>query len=425
MTQPTRLMNRNFFLLWQGQLVSQLGTQAFAVGMMFWLKRATGSATAMGMIMMVSTLPLVLLGPLGGTVADRYSRRGIIIWSDVASGVAVLVLAAVMFLRPNATPLLVGWLFAVALLGGVVRAFFSPAISAAIPAIVPRSRVASANSLSEGSGRFASLVGQAAGGVLFRVLGAPVLFLVDGLTYLFSALSEMFIDIPQDIPEGGLGWRDTARQVVSDLREGLAHIRSCRGLPDLMAIAAVFNFFAMPFIVLLPFFVEDDLGARPDWYGYLLAALGAGALAGYVFAGSVTVPRRVRATLMLMSLAGLGAALVGSGSVDSTAGALAWMTFAGLCEGYFSVMGITLLQVNTPDALRGRVFGVLHTLVRGLAPIAMGLTGVVSDLLDHNSRLIFVSCGVILIATTVAAMADRRLLSFLASEDPSLSAETP
>lgn len=410
-------MNRNFTLLWQGQLVSQLGSQAFAVAMMFWLKRATGSATVMGLMMMLSTLPIVLLGPVGGTVADRFSRRGIIIWSDVASGVAVLSLAALMFLRADDTALLVGWLFGIALLGGVVRAFFSPAISAAIPAIVPDRRLATANSLSQGSTRFATLIGQAIGGVLFRVLGAPVLFLIDGVTYLFSALSESFIEIPQEIPEGGVGWRETLRRVVDDLRAGLAHIRSCRGLPDLMAGAAVFNFFIMPFVVLLPFFVEDDLGVRPDWFGYLLAGLGAGGLGGYALAGSIRVSGRVRAALMIVSLAGLSTMVIGVGVARTAPVALALMVFAGICEGYFQVAAITLLQQATPDALRGRVFGVLHTLVLGLAPVSMGLTGVVSDLLDHNSRLIFVSCGIVMLATTLAAVADRRLHAFLTAED--------
>jgi len=72
-------MNRNFFLLWQGQLVSQIGNQAFLIGTMFWTMEATGSASLMGAYMMLSMLPMIVLGPLGGTVADWYPRRRVII----------------------------------------------------------------------------------------------------------------------------------------------------------------------------------------------------------------------------------------------------------------------------------------------------------------------------------------------------------
>ncbi|HER34489.1 MAG TPA: MFS transporter, partial [Halothiobacillaceae bacterium] len=337
MITPTRLMNRNFVLLWQGQLVSQLGSQAFAIAMMFWLKHATGSATAMGLVMMASMLPMVILGPIGGTAADRFSRRTIIIACDLVSGVTVLSFAAVMFLQPDATALLVGWLVAVAIMGGVVRAFFTPAISAAIPSIVPVAQVSAANSLNEGSTQLSTLVGQAIGGVLYRVLGAPVLFLIDGITYLLSAASESFIHIPQKLPEERVTWRESMQRVATDLRAGLAHIRDSRGMPDLMAGAAVFNFFAMPFFVLLPFFIEDDLGATPDWFGYLLAAMGGGGLMGYALAGALRYSGRTRSVTMVACLVGMALGMGAIGFVASAPAALALMFAIGVCQGFFQV----------------------------------------------------------------------------------------
>jgi len=409
-------MNRNFVLLWQGQFVSQLGSQAFMIAMMFWLKHATGSATVMGVVMMASMIPMVVLSPIGGAVADRVSRRRVIIACDLASGVSVLSLAAVMFARPDATSLLIAWLLAVAVVGGIVRAFFMPAIKAAIPSIVPEERIAAANSLNEGSTEVSTLIGQGVGGVLFRVLGAPVLFLIDGVTYLVSAVSETFITIPQALPEQREPWRGVARAVRCELREGLSFVWTHRGMRNLMVAAAVMNFFAMPYFVLLPFYVEDSLRLTPDWYGYLLAAFGGGGIIGYSLAGAARLSGRARGTAMLFALIGVSACMAALGVARAAWHALTLMAFAGLLNGFFHVNTVTLLQKGTPEELRGRVFGVLHTLVLGLAPLAMGLAGVAADALDQNVRLLFEVCGGVLLVTAGAAAASRELRAFLAHE---------
>ena len=160
--EPARLWNRNFLLLWQGQLVSQIGQRYFNVGMLFYIKQATESASLMGAMMLFSTLPGVLLGPMGGTFADLFSRKKIIVYSDLIQGILVFSLAALMFfliwatgltttdpqgsfslfsfvyLTPHATAINITWMFIVATLGAIIFAFFTPAMSAAIPDLCPR-----------------------------------------------------------------------------------------------------------------------------------------------------------------------------------------------------------------------------------------------------------------------------------------------
>jgi DHA3 family macrolide efflux protein-like MFS transporter len=113
--QPTKLLNRNFFLLWQGQFISRLGSQVVAVALVFWIKHATGSAALMGPIQMASSLPAVILAPIGGAFADRYSRRKIIVLSDALRGVAMLSLVSLMFVAPGATDTILLWLLAVSI----------------------------------------------------------------------------------------------------------------------------------------------------------------------------------------------------------------------------------------------------------------------------------------------------------------------
>ena len=413
---PQKLFNRNFFLLWQGQLVSQIGSQAFAIAMMFWVKHATGSATLMGMLMMVSNLPAVILGPIGGTIADRYSRRRIIIFCDFLNGVVVLTLAILIFAYPSATELILISLFIVSTLVAVNGAFFRPAITAAIPDIVPKTKIAAANSLTQSSIQIATFIGQGAGGVLFRVLGAPVLFLVDGVTYLFSAVSEFFITIPQIVPEKGPKWQETLMAFKQDTVAGFTYVWQRKGMRTLFAAATFLNFFAMPFFVLFPFYVEDFLKVAPDWYGFLLAAFGIGALLGYTVAGTIQIAGKRRSKLLIASLILMSLGFAGLGIVFSPVAALTLVFLNGVLNGFFNINVMTILQITTPSEMRGRVFGLLSTFTMGLAPIALGLAGIVADLTGQNIPLIFMACGVSLAVVSVVASLSREFRDFLANE---------
>ena len=418
MPTPSTLWNRNFLLLWQGQLVSKIGSQAYAVAMMFWIKHATGSATLMGLIMMVSALPAVILGPFAGTFADRHSRRWILIGTDLISGISVLILAVVMFTSPDATSLLLVLLFVVSLVVSISAGFFQPAIGAAIPDLVPRNRVAAANSMSQFSVQIATFLGQGTGGVLFRLLGAPVLFLVDGISYIFSAVSEMFIQVPQTIPEKANGWRQSARMFLTDTREGLRFVWTRVGLRNLIIVAAFLNFFLIPIIVLMPFYVEDVLAARTDWFGFLMAGFGGGAMVGYGGAGGIQVSGRTRATMTVTALIVMSLLFGGLGLVRTPPAALLILILVGTLNGYININIATIMQLTTPSEIRGRVFGLMGTLAGGLAPIAMGLTGTITDLVDQNVPLIYVACGCITAALSVVLSLGREFRDFMAFEPP-------
>nr|MBN2277419.1 MFS transporter [candidate division Zixibacteria bacterium] len=416
MNQPIRLLNRNFFLLWQGQLVSQLGNQVHGIAMMFWLKHATGSAGLMGTLMMLSMLPGVLLGPIGGTVADNFSRRKIIIASDIICGLAVLSLAGLLLCSPENISLAVVWLFVAGILVGTVSAFFRPAITAAIPDLVPTDKVAAANSMNQSSFQISSLLGQGAGGVLYRVLGAPVLFLIDGLTYLFSAISEMFIIIPQNIPEKTPGFKPIMRKFLTDTAVGFDYVWRNRGMKTVFLTAAVLNFLISPVVVLLPFYVEDHLKTTSDWFGFMIAALGAGSLIGYALAGMLKIAGKTRSLLLILFLILLSLDFALLGISGNRFFSLLLFLIMGIMTGVININIITVLQVMTPGEIRGRVFGLLGTITGGLMPIGMGLAGAVSEILDNNIPLIFIICGLAMAGVNIVMAFDKHFREFLACE---------
>ncbi len=408
-----RLWNRNFFLLWQGQTVSRLGDQAFAIGMMFWLMETTRSASLMGLLMTASTIPGVLLTPFGGTFADRHARVRILVVCDLLSAIGTLAFAGLMFWS-HAQPVLLAGIFMLGILGGTVRAFFMPAISAAIPDLVPAESLAAANSANQFTVQTSMLAGQGVGGVLYHLLGAPLLFVADGLSFLFAAVSEGFVRTPPmparpPVPVGQV-WRS----FVAETREGLDYVRGNRGLRDFVIIASLLNFFATPVFVLFPFYVSNFLRAGANWYGFLLAAVSAGSIAGFLAAGALKLQGTTRARVLIAGLV-VGPLLLGIlGFVTVKPLALALIFCDGFAMGLVNIYLLTTLQSSTPNELRGRVMGVLATLGGGLMPIGMALGGFVGDLTGKNIPLIYSACAVLQMGVTLALATRKECREFLA-----------
>lgn len=423
--RPKRLFNRDFLLLWQGQFVSMLGAQAFSVAMIFWIKRQTDSATLLGLGMMSQWIPAILLGPFGGTLADRMSRRRIMILADVVRGIAAISLATLVLLVPERSGTILVGLLALSALMGACDAFFRPAISASIPDLVPEQEVTRANSVNRLALDISTFLGQGLGGVLFRVIGPGILFLVDGITYLFSAASEALIRLPPPPAPKKTGWREAGADFWRELKLGLRYVAGRKGLRYILFLAPLDSFFMIMIVVLLPFYVEDFLLVAPDWYGFLVAAFGGGSFLGSVAAGVTSLKGRRRTWAYLACAAGFSAAAIAFALARSPWVAMALIFAAGVMSGFNTIHAMSLAQLSSPSELRGRVLGLFETLGFSTMPLAAGLAGVVADLLDRNIPLVYFGCGVALLAVALVQAGKREVREFLAYEPPPEAAAAP
>ena len=391
--KPSKLFNRNFVLLFQGQLISNIGSASYGLALLFWLKQATGSATIMGLFAMCSMVPALVLGPLGGTLADHYSRKKIMIYGDVANGLMIIGVACLMLFFPERVELTVTMLFVSSVLNGVVMSIFRPAVGAMLPDLVPANRLMLANGLLQNSAMITMAVGQFLGGLLFRVLGAPILLLVNGISYLLSALSECFIEAPQQVVNEHLHWRELMKKFTADTLEGFRFVQSQAGLKALIFMFALTTFFMAPMGVLLPFFVEDSLGVSVDWFGFMMAGMASGMLVGSLIAGIVPLKSHRRGPVVAFGFV-LISLLYGSLSLSETpVFCLSILGLMGLIQGCIGVFVTAAIQLNTPSRIRGRVLGVMGTLTLAMAPVSLGIAGVAVDLLDKNIGIIFLACG--------------------------------
>lgn len=411
---PARLWNRNFFLLWQGAAVSQLGNQASSLAMTYWALEKTGSASTIGLLMAVAVLPGVLLAPFGGTFADRSNRVRILVVCDILSGLGVLGLAGAMLLTDSNRAVLTMF-FVVAVLGGLIRSFFSPAAAALMPDLVPRERLAAANSFSYFTAQVSSILGMAAGGVLYKYFGAIRLFLFDGISFLISAVTATFIQAPTKPPERekAQSWGQAAREFLGETREGVHYVWTRPGLRNFVGVATSINFFLMPIYVLFPFYVQDYLKAEADWYGFLMGANSAGAVAGFALASTVKLKGEARTWMLIFNLIA-GPLFMGLvGFVYVPAVALAFSFVAGAALGMFNINIMTLLQRSTPSELRGRVIGLLGTLGGAAMPLGMALGGFLGDLTGKNIPLVYGVCTALSVLSTLLLATRKECRVFL------------
>lgn len=392
------------------------------IATVYWLLQETGSATTMGLVSMAAAIPGVVLGPVGGAIADRFSRKHLIVVGDCLLGAAAIALGIAFLAVEGAVGLKVAALVVAGVLNGIVAAFFRPAVMASIPNLVPALRLGTANAMNSFSMTASMGIGTAIGGVLFRLLGAPALFLLNGVTYLLSAFSESFIRLPRTRPAAPVSWRGVAATFGSDVVTGLRHVWGRRGLRNMVMAFALLNFVSAPTGVLLPILLEEHRGLAPDWYGYLMAAMAAGNVAGMTVAGVFRIDGTARMVWGISALFAMAAATFLMGAAESPYVLLAANTASGVFMGVMMVSFTTLMQTTTPDELRGRVMSVMMTVIGGTVPVAMGLAGVLADAVDQNVPLLYMVAGGLTAALAAVIGCNRAFREFLATRISPLAA---
>ncbi len=361
--------NRHFFLLWLGRSVSQLGDGAGFIAVMWWVQAETGSALALGTLAAAKGLTATLAAPLAGVLADRLDRKKIIVGTDLIRGVIYLALGSLAWTGSLTLSVLIG----LSCLSVVCGQLFFPAVGAAVPLLVPRERLERANALNEISGQIVRVAGFSAGGIMVALFGVPALLLINGMSFLLSAVSEMFIFIPR-VERESEPW--SAGLFIQDFREALLYLRENRVLVRILSVAMALNFFFAPIFVLLPIFVSDHLNADSAVYGYLLSANMLGAvLATLMLSVTEWVQGNLWAVKWGIAIQSALMFLLLLLPAGMWVGHLAVFLVVGLFNAVVNIYFQTLLQRMTRPDFIGKMFGLVNTATGALQPAAQGLAG--------------------------------------------------
>ena len=379
------LTYRPFAWLWSGQTISRVGDYLYQVALAWWVLEKTGSATAMGTVLICSFAPMLLLLLVGGVVVDRLPRAPVMLASDLIRGVVVTAVAILAF-----SELLQIWhILLASLLFGLVDAFFQPAYTALVPQLTPREHLSSANSLTSMSHQLGRIVGPMLGAALIALGGTAGAFLIDGLSFFISAACLLPLLAVSASPAHAPETRRAS--VLRDVRAGIDTVIGSPVLGISMVVFSLCNIaLAGPYAVALPFLVQEHLKGDVGALGLLYAIFPIGYIVGGAWLGRLARIRRrgptaygalIAAGLML-AVFGLPVPLVGL--------ALAALVNGAALE-IASLIWTNILQEVVPGDRLGRVASIDSLGSFALLPLGYALAGWATDL--FGAALVFVVGG--------------------------------
>jgi MFS family permease len=357
---------RNYRLYFIGQGISQCGNwmQSIAQGLL--VLELTGSGTALGLVIALQCLPVLLLGPWGGVIADRYSKRQILYITQAIYGVLGLVLGILVI-----TDVIQLWMvYALGLILGVVTVFDGPARPGFVREMVGKDMITNAVSLSSTQFNLARVIGPSIAGALAATVGIGACFIVDGLTYIPVLIVLMMVRSEEMQP---------SVRVISEpgqLRAGFAYVRSSPVLRNTLLMMAIVGMFTYEFSVMLPLFSEFTFDAGAGGYAAMTAAMGAGAVVG----GLYTAGRRTSGPLLVVITGALfGLSVMVTALAPSLIVAVAILCVVGFFSIAFTSLANATVQLNSAPDMLGRVMALWSMAFIGTTPIGGPLMGWIGE----------------------------------------------
>lgn len=366
-----KLWNKNFILLLQGSAVSTLGDLMYSVAIGYWVYEKTGSNSLMGIMSSISMFVTMFLSPFSGSIVDKLNRKWVLVGMDLLQSVIMLTVGILAYTEKLNVPLVLIAAF-LAALGSV---FYSPAASSVMLEITPRDDLVRGQSIFSGSSSFINLVGSALSGLMVAFLGVPLIVIINGLSNLYSAFSELFVIVPKSINQGE---KITVGRILTDTKAAVKMIFSEPCLRIFVPCALILNLLsAGAFTLMLPFCLEKSFSV--DSYGYLMSIWTTASLICVVLLGAIKLPSKVRFWVMAIGFTFAEVFLI-LGYLSKEFIVLAVFAFLGAL---FNTAGNTVfnasLMLALPEENRNAILGFIQSASVGGTALSAVLYGILGD----------------------------------------------
>ena len=368
-----KLWNKDFILLLQGNTVSTIGDLMYSVAIGYWVYEQTGSSGLMGIMSAISMFVTMVLSPFTGSIVDKCNRKWVLVGMDVMQGAVMLVIGVLAYLDKLNVP---GVLIA-AFLAALGSVFYSPAVSTLMIDIIPHDDMTRGQSIFSGSNALISMVGTAFSGVMVAFFGVPLIVIINGLSNLYSAVSELFIHVPRTVQQGA---QVTAKGILRDSKEAVRMILSDRFLQLFVPSALILNLLgAGPLALALPFCMEK--GFTVDMYGYLMAIYTAASLVCVIVLGIVKLNPKISYWVMALgftcSVLFFGLTYLSREFVPLCV--MAFLASFTNCAG--NTVFNASLMLALPEENRGAILGFIQSASVGGTALSAVIYGVLGDVL--------------------------------------------
>lgn len=399
----------NLILFSMGKLVSLLGSYIYSFAISLYVLKLTGSGTSFAFSILVGTIPRVLLSPIAGSLSDRVDKKKMIVRLDFLSGFVLLGLLMMTMIYGIRLP----FIYATSFILSVISTFFNNGFNAAIPSLVTDKSLMKINAYGRSIDSVSQILGPVLGGVVFGLISLELFFLVNGISFILSAISEMFIDFNLNqarVISVERGDKLSLKIIWMDIKEVVKFIKGNEILRIVMPFSISCNFFlAASFSVVLPYIINNVLGMSSVQYGMIEAAFPVGMLLAAIIIGKLPEQTKKRKSLFI-AIIGMGVVsiIMGLPVLDRVSGLdiqfafLLYMALLFVMAIFIAMLDMPIMVVmqrTIPNDMLGRVMGVLGTISAGLIPLGILLAGISIDIIP--AYMVFFVMGIYFVIAAI------------------------
>lgn len=384
-----------FFTIWTGQAFSLLGSQLVQFALIWWLTKTTGSATVLATASLAGLLPQVVLGPIIGTLVDRWNRRLTMILADSAIALATFGLA-LLFLSGRVE---IWHVYLLMFIRSTAGGFHWPAMQASTSLMVPKEHLARIQGLNQMLQGGMNIASAPLGAVLLDILSIQGILFIDIATAAMAIVPLFFIAVPQPKPDAPPEAGVQKNTFWQDFRMGLRYMFGWSGLVIIALMATLINFLLNPAAAMMPILVTKHFGGGAMQFAGLESILGVGVIVGGVLLSIWGgFRRRVLTSMMGLIGIGLGSVLVGFAPASAYFMAVAGMFIMGFALPITNGPLLAAVQAAVAPEMQGRVFTLISSAASAMTPLGLIIAGPVVDQFGVQSWYIMAGVSSIVMA---------------------------